>query len=223
MTKSTLTTTTTADATTKTRSTASTNTSKVFVSSKIEVATEIVYLAALSNTSSAEYKTQSQNIEKIFQSELKTVATDNGMTLDSVTVLFTESTSRRNRRSTTSDTIITAVYSTNAFEFKNLTSLEVIITSLVTTAAETAISNSAGTYVIFSTIPVVITSVLNLNATTTPTSSTRISTITTTTTTPTTPTTQTTTTATTITTTTPTTITTNPITTTTTTTKTTST
>ena len=78
--------------------------------------------------------------------ELESVASSGGGTLDSVTVTFSESTSRRRRRSSNTDAVITAVYSFEVPASSDISSLTSAVSSSTSTAANSAISNSAGTY-----------------------------------------------------------------------------
>lgn len=148
------------DATTTTTSITTTTTTVIVtktveVSTSIEVATTIEYSAELSDPSSTEYATQSQKIKDIFQSDLEEVAKNNDMTLNSVKVKFTQGTSRRKRRSTSTDTSITAVYSKTVSESTDLSELEDTLVKSTSSAATKAISNSAGTYINTDAVPAV--------------------------------------------------------------------
>ena len=148
-----------------TRSTAALIT--VHVSTSISVATTIPYSEDLLDTSSAEYATQSHNIRVIFQSDIEAVARDTGMTLNSVTIEFTKKTSRRKRRSTSTDTTITAVYSVSESASTDLTALADTVSGSTSSAVVSAISNSSGTYMSTSAIASVSSSAVDASATTT--------------------------------------------------------
>ena len=132
----------------------------VKISTDIAVATTITYSAALLDTSSEEYAKQSANVQAIFQSELESVASTGGGTLDSVTVTFSESTSRRRRRSSNTDAVITADYSFEVPASSDISSLTSAVASSTSTAANSAISSSAGTYMSTSAVTSVSSSVV---------------------------------------------------------------
>ena len=119
----------------------------VKISTDISVATTITYSAALIDTSSEEYATQSANVQAIFQLELEIVASNAGGTLDKVTVTFSESTSKRRRRSSYTDVVITADYSFEVPAIGDFNSLTSAVSSSTSYAANSAIASSAGTYI----------------------------------------------------------------------------
>lgn len=139
---------------------------KFYVSTSISVDILISYSADLSDITSAEYETQSGHIEAIFQDDLEAVATENSMTLDNTTVTFTQSTLTRKRRSTVTGCTIVAVYSVSVTGSTDLSSYADTVSSIVMTAATTAISNSDGKYMRKTATPSVSSSTIAGTATT---------------------------------------------------------
>ena len=121
------------------------------VTAEIKMATMIEFSEILLDTSSEEYRTASQNIKDVFQTDLDDMAGTIGLTLESLSVLFQKSVGgndkHRQRRSTGTDAIITAVYTVPESKSTNLAKFEDEILSATTTAANTAILNSAGTFI----------------------------------------------------------------------------
>ena len=120
----------------------------ITISTTVSVVTTIPYSDALSNPSSADYATASQNIKDIFQPNLEKVASNNGMELDSLVVSFTDSATRRRKRSTSANADIIAVYSQTISETADLAAVEFTVTDAVTTGmAESLVSLEFWNYI----------------------------------------------------------------------------
>ena len=115
----------------------------------MKMTTLIEFSEALTNPSSEEYRIAAENIKAVFGAELEKIAKSLGMILESITVLFEEGqdSDGRRRRSTSTEAVITSVYSVPISESTDLTQLENDVTSSTTTAANAAIANSGGDFI----------------------------------------------------------------------------
>merc|ERR1712130_228466 len=135
------------------------STTSVSVTSTIEVETVVTYEDDLADTSSDAYATASDAITDLFESDIESAADDNDLSVESMTVTFAEGSARRRRRDTTATATIEVVLTGSVSTGTDLDTLESTVDSAVTTAAETAVSNSDGTYVDSSASVSVVTAI----------------------------------------------------------------
>ena len=109
------------------------------------------FSAALTDPSSEEYQIAAENIKALFGGEMENMADIMGAILEKLEVLFEEgsdnSSSGRKRRATSTEAVITSVFSVPISESTDLSKLENDVMSSTATAGNAAIANSDGTFI----------------------------------------------------------------------------
>ena len=121
------------------------------LSSEMKMTTMIEFSEALTDPSSDEYRLAAENIRGVFGTEMENMAEIMGASLERMEVIFEEGTDNssngRRRRGTSTEAVITSVFSVTITESTDLTQLENDVISSTTTAANNAIANSGGAFI----------------------------------------------------------------------------
>ena len=118
------------------------------LTSDMKMATMIEFSEALTDPSSEEYKLAAENIRGVFGAEMENMAEVMGAILERMEVLFEEGSSfRRRRRGSSTEAVITSVFSVTISESTDLTQLENDVISSSTSAANAAIASSGGAFI----------------------------------------------------------------------------
>ena len=121
------------------------------LTSEMKMTTMIEFSDALTDPSSEEYQLAAENIRGVFGAEMQNMAEIMGAILERMEVLFEEgsdnSSHSRRRRGTSTDAVVTSVFSLPISESTDLTQLEKDVMSSTTTAANAAIANSGGAFI----------------------------------------------------------------------------